>query len=60
VNSLKTQKTVCAETGVPFYRLEYLHRTGKINEPMRDSCNRRLYSEDDIKAIKSFLKSNIV
>jgi len=38
--------------GVPYYKLIYLERVGKIPKAQRNTSNHRMYSPEQIKSIK--------
>lgn len=50
-----TSKDVCMELKIPFYKLQYLFDTGKIQDVERTSSGKRVYNEGDIKEIKQAL-----
>jgi DNA-binding transcriptional MerR regulator len=52
---LLTQKDVSKQLGIPYYRLEYLHKTGRIPEAKKTSSGIRIYEEEDINKIKKIL-----
>jgi len=47
-----TSKDVCKKLGVPFYKLQYLFDTGKVQDVERTSSGKRIYKEEDISIIK--------
>ena len=52
---LYTQKEVIKRLKIPFYRLEYLHKTGQIPEAKRTSSGMRVYTDYDIDEIGEIL-----
>lgn len=52
---LYSQKEVIKRLKIPYYRLEYLHRTGRIPEPERISSRMRVYTDFDIDEIIEIL-----
>ncbi len=50
-----TSKDVCRELSIPFYKLQYLFDTGKVQDVQRTSSGKRIYSEVDIKVIREAL-----
>ena len=50
-----TSKDVCRELRIPFYKLQYLFDTGKIQDVERTSSGKRVYTEGDIKVIREAL-----
>ncbi len=54
--TLLTAKDVARQLNIPYYRLEYLHKTGKIPEVNRASNNVRIYEPKDVEAIRRVLQ----
>ncbi len=52
---LLTQKEASKQLGIPYYRLEYLHKTGQILEVKKTSSGIRIYEEEDVNRIKKIL-----
>ncbi len=52
---LLTQKEASKQLGIPYYRLEYLHKTGQIPEARKTSSGIRIYEKEDISKIKNIL-----
>jgi len=52
---LYTQKEVVRRLKIPYYRLEYLHKTKRISEPERTTSGIRIYSDYDIDEIVEVL-----
>lgn len=50
-----TSKDVCRELSIPFYKLQYLFDTGKIQDVQRTSSGKRIYTDMDIKVIRKIL-----
>jgi DNA-binding transcriptional MerR regulator len=50
-----TSKDICKKLKIPFYKLQYLFDTGKIQDVQRTSSGKRIYTEGDIKAIGDVL-----
>lgn len=52
---LFTQKEVVRQLSIPFYRLEYLHKTGQVPEVAKTSSGVRVYTRQDIDRIRKIL-----
>lgn len=52
MSTMLTSKDVCKELNIPFYKLQYLFDTGKINDVQRTSSGKRIYTGEDIKVIR--------
>ena len=50
-----TSKDICRELKIPFYKLQYLFDTGKVQDVQRTSSGKRVYTEEDITVIKEAL-----
>ncbi len=48
IAEIRTSAAVARLLGVPYFRLHYLVRAGKIPEPARDSAGRYLWLPSDI------------
>jgi DNA-binding transcriptional MerR regulator len=55
MEKILTSRDVCKKLGVPFYKLQYLFDTGKVQDVQRTSSGKRIYTEKDIKVIKEAL-----
>ncbi len=55
VGRVLTSKDICKELKIPFYKLQYLFDTGKVQDVQRTSSGKRIYTEADIKAIRKAL-----
>ncbi|MCP4254143.1 MAG: MerR family transcriptional regulator [Candidatus Scalindua sp.] len=50
-----TSRDICRELGILPYKLQYMFNTGKIREVERTSSGWRVYTKNDVKAIKKAL-----
>ncbi len=50
-----TSKDICRELKIPFYKLQYLFDTGKVQDVQRTSSGKRVYTKEDIGVIREAL-----
>ncbi len=50
-----TSKDICRELKIPFYKLQYLFDTGKVQDVQRTSSGKRIYTEENIKIIREVI-----
>ncbi len=55
VSLMKTAGQLCKELGIRYYKLDYLIRNGYVTEPKKLDSGQRVFSEQEIKAIKEVL-----
>ena len=51
-----TAKDVCNTLNIPYWRLEYLFKAGKVSEVQRTSTNQRVFTKKDLAQIKDVLE----
>jgi hypothetical protein len=55
-----TAKDICKKFNLPYWRLEYLFRSGNISEVNRTTSNNRIFFKSDVKEIKDYLENKNV
>ncbi len=55
VGRILTSKDICRELKIPFYKLQYLFDTGKVQDVQRTSSGKRIYTEGNIKIIREVI-----
>lgn len=52
---MKTAGQLCKELNIRYYRLDYLIRSGYVQEPQRLGSGQRVFTDQDVKKIKEVL-----